>query len=287
MERVKYLLEQYKLSIVRICSLVGLCRSMWYYQSKKDDTEVIDKLSELAEQYPTRGFDEYYHKIRREGLIWNRKRVLRVYRLMKLSLRRKHKKRLITRVKQPLETPKVLNECWSMDFMSDLLTDGRKVRVFNVLDDCNREAIAIEAGLSYPARAVIETLENLKHEIGTPKYIRCDNGPEFISKTFVKWCEMNFIEIKYTQPGKPMQNGYIERFNRFFREDILDAFYFNDIYQLQRLADKWREDYNFNHPHKALGNKSPKEYKPRFDEEFKFFIKSEHNKNYLSNLEVS
>ncbi|WP_308860672.1 integrase core domain-containing protein [Myroides albus] len=123
--------------------------------------------------------------------------------------------------------------------------------------------------------------------MGIPKYIRCDNGPEFISKTFVNWCENNFIEIKYTQPGKPMQNGYIERFNRFFREDILDAFYFNDIYQLQRLADKWKEDYNFNHPHKALGNKSPKEYKPRFDEEFKFFIKSEHNKNYLSNLEVS
>ncbi|EKB06342.1 hypothetical protein HMPREF9711_00714 [Myroides odoratimimus CCUG 3837] len=116
---------------------------MWYYQSKKDDTEIIDKLSELAEQYPTRGFDEYCHKIRKEGLIWNRKRVLRVYRLMKLSLRRKHKKRLITIVKQPLETPQILNECWSMDFMSDLLTDGRKVRVFNVLDDCNREAIEL------------------------------------------------------------------------------------------------------------------------------------------------
>lgn len=192
---------------------------MWYYQSKKDDTEVIDKLGELAEKYPTRGFDKYYYKIRREGLVWNRKRVLRVYRLMKLSLRRKYKKRLITRVKQPLETPQTLNECWSMDFMSDLLTDGRKVRVFNVIDDCNREA-----ALSFPARAVIETLENLKQEIGTPKYIRCDNGPEFISKTFVNWCEKNFIEIKYTQPGKPTQNGYIERFNRFFKRGYIRCF---------------------------------------------------------------
>lgn len=197
---------------------------MWYYQSKKDDTEVIDKLGELAEKYPTRGFDKYYYKIRREGLVWNRKRVLRVYRLMKLSLRRKYKKRLITRVKQPLETPQTLNECWSMDFMSDLLTDGRKVRVFNVIDDCNREAVAIEAALSFPARAVIETLENLKQEIGTPKYIRCDNGPEFISKTFVNWCEKNFIEIKYTQPGKPTQNGYIERFNRFFKRGYIRCF---------------------------------------------------------------
>ncbi len=99
---------------------------MWYYQSKRDDSEVIDKLTELAKAYPTRGFDEYYHKIRREGLKRNRKRVLRIYRDMKLSLRRKHKKRLIKRIKHSLETPSVLNKCWSMDFMSDALIDGRK-----------------------------------------------------------------------------------------------------------------------------------------------------------------
>ncbi|MCL5130342.1 DDE-type integrase/transposase/recombinase [Algibacter sp. L4_22] len=103
---------------------------------------------------------------------------------------------------------------------SAALTNVRKVRVFNVIDDCNREALAINAGLSYPARAVVETLEYLKEEIGTPKYVRCDNGPEFISKTFMNWCKKNFIKIKYTQPGKPMLNGYIKRFNRFFREDI-------------------------------------------------------------------
>jgi len=260
---------------------------MWYYQKKKDDSEVVDKLASLAKQLPTRGFDEYYNRIRREGLIWNRKRVLRVYRNMKLKLRRKHKKRLPSRVKLPLESPTALNVCWSMDFMSDALTDGRKVRVFNVIDDCNREALAIDSGLSYPARAVIETLEQLKEEVGVPKYIRCDNGPEFISKLFMNWCEKQHIEIKYTQPGKPMQNGYIERFNRFFREDILDAFYFNDLHQLRKLSSKWRDDYNFNHPHKSLGRKSPKEFLSRFDEEFKFFIKSEQNTDYLSNLEVS
>lgn len=260
---------------------------MWYYQSRKDDTEAMDKLSELAERYPTRGFDEYYLKIRREGLKWNRKRVLRVYREMKLSLRRKHKKRVIKRVQQPLETPKELNECWSMDFMSDALTDGRKLRVLNIIDDCNREALAVQVGLSYPARALAGTLENLKQEIGTPKYIRCDNGPEFISRTFTNWCEKNFIEVKYIQPGKPMQNGYIERFNRFYREDVLDAYYFNDVHQLQKLSDQWRDEYNYNHPHKSLGNKSPIEYKSRFDEEVNFFVKEQLNKNYLSNFEVS
>lgn len=211
-------------------------------------------------------------KIRRERIQWNRKRVFRVYCSMKLSLRRKYKKRWITRVIQPLLPPLALNECWSMDFMSDVLTDGRKLRVFNVIDDCNREAIAIEAALSYLAQAVIETLENLKEETGVPKFIKCDNGPEFTSKTFTQWRTKNFIEIKYIQPGNPIQNGYIERFNRFFREDILDAFYFNDIYQLQRLSNKWKKDYNFNNPHKSLGNKSPKEFKPRFDEKSQLFV---------------
>ena len=202
-----------------------MTRSMWYYQTRKDDSAVIDKLSELSEQLPTRGFDEYYKRIRREGLQWNRKRVLRVYRAMKLKLRRKHKKRLVKRPKQVLLLPLELNECWSMDFMSDTLTDGRKVRILNVIDDCNREGLVTQARLSYPAKALTETLENLTQEIGTPKFIRCDNGPEFLSKTFINWCKKHCIEIKYIQPGKPMQNAYVERFNRFYREDILAVSY--------------------------------------------------------------
>jgi len=260
---------------------------MWYYQTKKDDSEVIDKLKELAESHPTRGFDEYYKKLRREGYKWNRKRVLRVYRNMKLSLRRKHKKRLVSRVKNPLVAPKELNVCWSMDFMSDALYDGRKVRTFNVIDDCNREALAIDVGLNYPSRRVIETLEQLEEEIGLPEILRCDNGPEFISKILQQWCRTKRIELRYTQPGKPMQNGYIERFNRFYREDVLDAFWFNDLHQLRKLTKNWMEDYNNNHPHKSLGDKSPREYMPRFGKEFKFFTKSDNNYNILSNLEVS
>jgi len=122
-------------SISRACNVAELHGSMWYCQSKQDDSEVIDKLTELAEAYPTRGFGEYYNKNRSEGLKWNRKRVLRVYRNMKLSLRCKHKKRLNRHVKQPLETPSALNECWSIGFMSDALTDGRKLRELNVIYD--------------------------------------------------------------------------------------------------------------------------------------------------------
>ena len=284
---VKYLIDHYKVSISRACVVIGLTRSMWYYQNKKNDSEVIDKLTALSKALPTRGFDEYYKRIRREGLKWNRKRVLRVYRDMKLKLRRKHKKRLCTRIKQPLEAPVDLNVCWSMDFMSDVLSDGRKLRVLNIIDDCNREALAVEPALCFPARALVEVLDRLKEEIGTPKYIRCDNGPEFLSKSLNNWCESNFIEIRYIQPGKPMQNGYIERFNRYYREDILDAYYFEDIYQLKKLSDQWKYDYNYNHPHKSLVNKSPVEFMPRFEDQINLISKSELENKFLSNLEVS
>ncbi|MGB7395986.1 MAG: DDE-type integrase/transposase/recombinase, partial [Pricia sp.] len=152
---------------------------MWYYTTKKDDTQVIDVLSRLAEELPTRGFEVYFKRLRREGHKWNRKRVLRVYRKMNLKLRRKHKKRLPARVKNPLEAPNRLNEVWSMDFMADVLSDGRKVRTFNVMDDCNREALAMDVALNYQARMVVETLGHLEEEIGVPKTLRCDNGPEF------------------------------------------------------------------------------------------------------------
>ena len=204
-----YLLVAYKVSIARASSVVGLHRSMWYYQAKKDDSEVVAKLTELAEKLPTRGFDVYYNRIRTEGLVWNRKRVLRVYRGMKLGMRRRHKKRVPTRIQQPLETPGCLNEVWSMDFMSDALSDGRRVRMSHVIDDYNREAIAVEPGLSFPAIRVTRMLNQLEEEIGLPKVIRVDNGPEFISKEYTAWSERRAIEIRYIQPGKPMQNSFI------------------------------------------------------------------------------
>ena len=116
---------------------------------------------------------------------------------------------------------------------------------------------AVEPGLSFPATRVTRVLNQLEEEIGLPKVIRVDNGPEFISKEFTAWCERRAIEIRYIQPGKPMQNGFIERFNRTFREDVLDAYWFEDLEQLGIIAEKWRYDYNFYHPHKAL------EYKAR------------------------
>ena len=238
-------------SIDRACRTVGLHRSLWYYRSRKDDTEVMDKLQSLAERYPTRGFDDYYGKIRLEGLVWNRKRVLRVYRSMRLVFRRKHKRRLPQRIKQPLEAAQQINDSYSMDFVSDALTSGRRVRVLNIMDDCSRECLAAYADYSIPAWKVIMVLEQVINERGKPAKIRVDNGPEFISKELKGWCENNGITLQFIQPGKPMQNGYVERLNRTFREDVLNAYLFDTLEQLRILCDEWVYDYNYMKPHSA------------------------------------
>jgi len=258
--RVEYLHTNYTIGIGRACRLIGLHRSLWYYQSKRDDTEVVAKLEEMAETLPTRGFDEYYGRIRNEGLIWNRKRVLRVYRQMQLSLRRKHKRRLPARTKETLVQPDTINRTWSMDFMSDSLVYGRRFRVLNIIDDYNREALSIEPDFSLPAERVVNVLNKIIEWRGKPQEIRVDNGPEFISNVLKNWAADKNIRLKHIQPGSPTQNAYIERFNRFFREDILDAYIFNDLREVKQLAWKWMRDYNHTHPHKSLGGMSPIKY---------------------------
>lgn len=262
-EVVSYLRAKYKVGVRLATKLVGLSRSNWYYQSKLDDSEVIAKLESLVASHTNRGFDNYYNRIRREGFKWARCRVLRVYREMGLVRRAKRRRKLPDGMRKPLETPQVLNEVWSMDFMSDSLDDGRSFRILNIIDDCNRECLVTQGSISYPSLRVIRTLDRKAEEIGYPKYIRTDNGPEFISKDYKEWAAKNKITLVYAEPGKPMQNGYVERFNRTFREDILDAYLFSSISQFNMLAEEWSKDYNQYHPHKSLGRKSPIEYRKR------------------------
>lgn len=241
---------------------------MWYYQSSRDDTEVIEKLTELAEAKPHRGFDWLYNRIRKQGHKWNRKRVLRVYRLMGLSLKRKAKKRLPKRIKDPLAVPEAPREVWSADFMSDSLITGRSFRIFNLMDDFNREALCMKGNFSMPGIRVVEYLKEAIETYGKPLAIRVDNGPEFLSRVFVNYCQVEDIQIKYIQPGKPSQNGYIERFNRTYREDILDAHLFRDIEEVNLETERFREDYNNYHPRKSLGRKSPREYLEEYSKNY-------------------
>lgn len=234
---------------------------MYYYKSCKDDSAVIDKLTELSEKHSRRGCDKFYSMIRSEGIHWNYKRVRRVYCLLKLNIRRKMKKRLPARVKVPLAIPVGINRTWSMDFMSDALISGRKIRVLNVMDDFNREMLAIEPDTSIPSVAVIRTLENIIDWRGKPEKLRVDNGPEFTSDIFVGWCKEQKIKLQFIQPGKPNQNGYIERFNKTYRNEVLDTYLFEDMDQVRIISWDWMEEYNTTRPHESLNEMTPQKYK--------------------------
>jgi putative transposase len=185
--------------------------------------------------------------------------VHRIYTKLGLNIRRRAKKRLPARVKQALFQPEKQNQVWSIYFMSDSLWNGQKFRVLNVMDDYNREILAIEADTSLPTLRVIRTLERLKESRGLPQMIRVDNGPKFISLKLEMWCKDNKVTLAFIQPGKPMQNGYIERFNGSIRRDLLNAYVFRSLQEVRTLAEEFILDYNFNRPHKALGYKTPAE----------------------------
>lgn len=209
------------------------------------------------------GQDKFYHRIRNEGIKWNHKRIQRVYRLMGLNKRKKTRKRVPSRLKQPLVVPSVPNHTWSMDFMHDTLMNGRKFRVLNIIDDFNREALKIEPYFSISAQKVIAILERAILEKGKPKVIRVDNGPEFLSLALHEWCISQGIILQFIQPGKPMQNGYVERFNRSYRQDVLDSNLFANLMEVKIASDEFEEDYNHHRPHESLGNISPAQYRKK------------------------
>lgn len=180
---------------------------------------------------------------------------------MNLNIRKRTKKRLPARVKQQLFQPSDLNQVWSIDFMSDSLWDGRRIRLLNIIDDYNREVLRIETDTTLPTARVIRVLEQIESYRGLPKMIRVDNGPEFISAKLDIWCKEKNITLLFIQPGEPTQNAYIERFNGTFRRDVLNAYLFKSIKEVDEITNEWILDYNYNRPHQALQNKSPMEYK--------------------------
>lgn len=195
--------------------------------------------------------------LRLQGYPWNHKKVYRLYCELGLNMRIKPRKRLPPRHPGELTPPKDVNHCWSMDFMSDSLHCGRPFRTLNIIDDCNREALAIEVDYSLPARRVTSTLDKLTFWRGYPKSLRVDNGPEFISRELANWAQRHGVQLDFIQPGKPAQNAYIERFNRTYREDILDQFLFRNINEVRSLTEEWIQHYNHERPHSALNGKTP------------------------------
>lgn len=244
------------------CRAVALSRSVFAYERQAEpDEAIIATLQELAERFPDRGFGKYFKLIRRRGHSWNHKRVYRVYCALGLNRRRIGKKRLPPRQPTPLLVPAQMNRSWSMDFMSDALWCGRRFRTFNVADDFNREVLAIEIDLNLPAARVVRVLERIAAWRGYPAQIRMDNGPEFIAAALADWAQQHGVVLDFIEPGRPMQNGFIERFNRSYREAVLDMYVFRTLDEVRERTDAWMADYNEVLPHDALGDLTPVEYR--------------------------
>jgi putative transposase len=255
------LITEQQCSISQACKIVQLPPSTYHYRSKpKDDDLLQQALLQLTDKHPAIGFWQSYHRLRFKGYDCNHKRLYRVYTSMKLNIRRRAKKRLPERIKQPLTIPTAPNQMWSIDFMCDSFTDGRKFRLLNVIDDFNRESLAVEVDTSLPALRVIRVLDALILQRGKPANIRCDNGPEFISHKLQQWCESKQITMQYIQPGEPTQNAYIERNNGSLRRELLDAYMFTCLKEIKMMIRMWQHDYNSSRPHKALGYLSPHQY---------------------------
>jgi putative transposase len=233
------------------------------YQSKKDDSTIIDQLQKLAVDHPREGFWKSYNRIRNKGEVVNHKRLHRVYKEIGLPLRRKVKKRLPERVKEPLSVPNHFTHTWSIDFMHDVLTNGRKFRTFNVIDDYNREVLFIESDYSLKSSRMVWVLNHLVARYGKPEKIRMDNGPELIAKLAKEWSRSKEIDFKYIQPGKPTQNAFIERFNRSYRNGVLNAYLFDNLEDVREQTSIWVHDYNHHRPHDSLGGIPPVPYREK------------------------
>jgi putative transposase len=256
---VTFLVAQ-KLSITQACVAMEISRSGWYRPRQnwlERDEELISAINGIVESHSQWGFWKCYDRLRLLGQTWNHKRVYRVYCNMNLNQPRRTKKRIPTRVPQPLTVPPLANEIWSIDFMHDTLFYGRRFRTFNVLDEGVREGLGIEIDTSISAERVLRTMNQIKAWRGLPKIIRCDNGPELTAQKFTDWCKENNIEIRYIQPGKPNQNAFIERFNRTYRSEVLNAYLFEDLEQVREITHEWLIGYNEQRPHDALGGIPP------------------------------
>jgi len=221
---------------------------------------LIDALHQLVDKHPTIGFWKCYYRLRRKGINCNHKRLYRVYTMLKLNVRRRVKRRIPERIKQPLMVPETINQVWSMDFMCDSLVDGRRFRLLNIIDDYNRESLHIEIDTSLPLLRVIRVLKQIIKNRGKPKTIRVDNVPEFISDRLQVWGDDQQIQLQFIQPGKPVQNAFIERNNGPIRKELLDAYLFFSLSEVREMAEEWKQDYNCSRPHQSLGFVPPAEY---------------------------
>lgn len=259
-EMAEWAVRHRSASIALACRAFSISETCYRYQPKlSDENELIaDWLIALTTVKRTWGFGLCFLHLRNvKGFKWNHKRVYRIYRELELNMRIKPRKRLHRKKPEPLAVPEAPNEVWSMDFMADQLADGRSFRTLNVLDDFNREGLAIEVDFSLPAERVVRTLTQIIAWRGKPLAIRVDNGPEYVSGRLQTWAENAGIALLYIQPGKPQQNAYVERYNRTVRTEWLGRYHFESIEEVQEHATRWLWTYNNERPNMGIGGMTP------------------------------
>ncbi len=253
--------EQLDISERQACRYAQANRRMIrYVRMLKDDQQLRHRLEELAAERRRFGFRRLAVLLRRDGIVVNIKRVLRVYREANLQVRKRVKRRVALGRGTPAPSVSAMNERWSLDFMHDTLGSGRRIRTLNIVDDFTRECLAIEVDTSLSGDRTVRVLDAIADVRGYPKTLVMDNGTELTSLVMLCWARDRKVRLHYIQPGKPTQNAYIESFNGKFRDECLNEHEFSTLDEAREIIESWRQDYNTVRPHRALKNQTPEEF---------------------------
>jgi putative transposase len=236
-----------------------MVRSSQRYRSRRDPQVLLRRrLRELAATYVRYGYRRLTVFLRREGWKVNAKRIYRLYSEEGLTVRTKQRKKLARRQRVPAPAATRPTQCWSMDFMSDRLADGRPFRILTMVDQYTRECVALAADRSMSGAKVVETLNRARQEYGgNPESITCDNGSEFAGRVLEAWAMEHGVQLIFIRPGRPMENGFIESFNSRLRDECLNVEWFRSLQEARQKLAAWRYHYNHQRPHSALGDRTP------------------------------
>ena len=260
-DAVTHLCTEHGVSERRACGILNVDRSSVRYKSiRGDDTALRTEMKKVAAERRRFGYRRVHVMLVRKGWHLNQKKLRRLYKEEKLEVRKRGGRKRALGTRRPMVLPERTNERWSLDFVSDAFTDGRRFRVLAVIDDFSRECLALVADTSLSGLRVTRELNLLMEQRGKPNTIVSDNGTEFTSIAVLKWCQETDVDWHYIQPGKPMQNGFVESFNGSFRDECLNETLFSSLPQAREKITEWKEDYNNERPHSSLGNLTPNEF---------------------------
>lgn len=260
-DAVVHVCEKHDVSQRRACAILAVDRSSVRYRSvRPDDGPIREAMKQVASERRRFGYRRIHVMLNRQGIVMNLKKLRRLYREEKLAVRKRGGRKRALGTRRPIALPSRANERWSLDFVSDAFTDGRRFRVLAVVDDFTRECLALVADTSLSGLRVTRELDTIMVQRGRPRTIVSDNGTELTSMAVLKWCQQTRVGWHYIAPGKPMQNGFIESFNGSFRDECLNETLFSSLPHAKAKITAWKEDYNRQRPHSSLGNITPAEF---------------------------